>query len=123
MDEKDYKFLVGLSVLGTLGNSEKIRAELYQDKQRGDIVVYYTARYPGETVWRRFTWIKNKKITSSLYAEEINKILDGDESANRLILDVLCCEIMDYEGTYLCYDTPKLDREKRFNQYERDQCY
>ena len=115
MDEKDYKFLAGLSASDTLGNSEKISAELYYNEYEGSIFISYNVIY-GDNSNRRlsFMLIENSDMVASLYVQEINRILDGDRYANYLILDLVCNAIMDYEGNYLCFDTYKLDREKRF---------
>lgn len=115
MDKKDYKFLAGLNASDTLGNPEKIRAELYYNEHEGSIFISYNVIY-GDNSNRRlsFMLIENSDMVASLYALEIDRILDGDKNANRLILDLVCGAIMDYEGDYLCFDTYKLDREKRF---------
>lgn len=115
MDKKDYKFLAGLNALDTLCSVETLEAELYYNEHEGSIFISYNVIY-GNNSNRRlsFMLIENSDMVASLYAQEIDRILDGDKNANYLILDLVCNAIMDYEGEFLCFDTYKLDREKRF---------
>ena len=115
MDEKDYKFLAGFSASDTIGNAEKVEAELYYNEYEGSIFISYNVIY-GDNSSRRLSFmpIENSDMVASLYAHEINRILDGDKNVSYLILDLVCNAIMDYEGNFLCFNTYKLDREKRF---------
>ena len=115
MDKKDYKFLAGLNALDTLCNVETLEAELYYNEHEGSIFVSYNVMYGyGSSRRLSFMLIENSDMVASLYVQEIDRILDGDRNANYLILDLVCNAIMDYEGNFLCFDTYKLDREKRF---------
>ena len=115
MDKKDYNFLAGFNALDAISSVKTLKAELYYNEHEGSIFISYNVMYRGKNSRRLgFMLIENSDMVASLYAREINKILDGDKNANRLILDLVCDAIMDYEGDYLCFDTYKLDREKRF---------